>query len=649
MSTARTPAHGTHRGATGRIAATLTAVLTAAVLVPASPADADVSEVRTRDTTRLLDGITHTRLEVRLNDGSLARGNLLRFRPDAAGLEMRPVSAGNTVAGLEQMSTLARRELPRGALAGINGGYWLNRPAGAPNGLHVESGRLWAGKSVNRSGNAVNSEDQEIARGIVGIDAAGALIMDRLGVTLTVDVPDIPSRPPLELDEINRQVRTSTDGTRSVDGELLLFDENYGTSFSVPGGSTLLEIDDVSLGTSGRVGATVHNVRQPTNDTSFRVPEGRAVLLAYGDRAPEIADVTVGMQVGVTVEIAPHHTAAEAWADIAGAVAGGPLLIRDGQRQSVQAWRSEAFSESHLTGRQPRTAIAHDTDGRIMLLTVDGRQQGWSVGMTLRELSATLLDLGARDAVNLDGGGSTAMTVDGRFRNRPSQTTRSIANALFVYAEPPPPARGLDLACPSGTPRAGFTDTVGTIHESSIDCLAWWGVTTGVTADTYAPTARVTRAQMATFLAQWIDDVADRGAGQALPSDVPHRFTDVSAENPHGDNIHRLAEAGILTGRDPSTFSPSAPVSRAQTATLIRGAVEFASGTDVADARDTFVDDAGNVHEPAIDALAHLGVITGVGGFSYAPGDDVTRGSMAALVMRASDHLVEEGVVTPPS
>lgn len=70
-----------------------------------------------------------------------------------------------------------------------------------------------------------------------------------------------------------------------------------------------------------------------------------------------------------------------------------------------------------------------------MLVTVDGRQAGYSVGMSLNELAAFLLELGAADAVNLDGGGSTTMFLDGKVVNKPSdkEGERSVSDAILVF------------------------------------------------------------------------------------------------------------------------------------------------------------------------------------------------------------------------
>src|SRR5688572_30287344 len=84
--------------------------------------------------------------------------------------------------------------------------------------------------------------------------------------------------------------------------------------------------------------------------------------------------------------------------------------------------------------------------------------------------------------------------------------------ALLLFAAPvraqsgePPQARSIDSACPEQkVTDDGFTDVTGSVHEAAVDCIVWWGVARGKTANTYAPGAVVTRGAMATFIANLI-------------------------------------------------------------------------------------------------------------------------------------------------
>lgn len=113
----------------------------------------------------------------------------------------------------------------------------------------------------------------------------------------------------------------------------------------------------------------------------------------------------------------------------------GPLLRVAGRDESLE-------NSSFYTTRHPRTAVAKLENGNILLFTVDGRAES-SLGMTLEELQKTLRWLGARDIINLDGGGSTTMFIDGSGTNgvvnHPTDNRkfdnmgeRKVANIVFV-------------------------------------------------------------------------------------------------------------------------------------------------------------------------------------------------------------------------
>lgn len=110
------------------------------------------------------------------------------------------------------------------------------------------------------------------------------------------------------------------------------------------------------------------------------------------------------------------------------AIGGMPVLVRDGANVAPSTCWSPGFC-----ARNPRTGVGVTPDGRVLLLTVDGRQQGWSVGMTMVEFAQQFVRLGATWALNLDGGGSTTMVVRGDVKNRPSGgAERRVGSAILV-------------------------------------------------------------------------------------------------------------------------------------------------------------------------------------------------------------------------
>jgi len=117
-------------------------------------------------------------------------------------------------------------------------------------------------------------------------------------------------------------------------------------------------------------------------------------------------------------------------ANVFDAVGGAPLLLRDG----VPVGECNSGC-----GRQPRTGVGVTAAGKILLVVVDGRQARWSLGPTVAEFTQIMADLGAVTALNLDGGGSSEMVVEGEVVNRPSDgSERSISNAILVLPGPDP-------------------------------------------------------------------------------------------------------------------------------------------------------------------------------------------------------------------
>ncbi|MFN6962272.1 MAG: phosphodiester glycosidase family protein [Pyrinomonadaceae bacterium] len=110
---------------------------------------------------------------------------------------------------------------------------------------------------------------------------------------------------------------------------------------------------------------------------------------------------------------------------------GIPRLIRGGKIDIT--WKEEKTSRSFVETRHPRTAVAKLRDGKFLMITVDGRSES-SGGIGLQQLAEFLLEMGATDAINLDGGGSTTMYLNGKVVNRPSdkEGERNVGDAIIV-------------------------------------------------------------------------------------------------------------------------------------------------------------------------------------------------------------------------
>ncbi|WP_329016354.1 phosphodiester glycosidase family protein [Streptomyces sp. NBC_01601] len=331
----------------------------------------------------------------------------------------------------DTVRTLADRS---GALAAINGTYFDIRTGhhhsgyeGDPIGLYAEHGR-------------VLSE---------AVDGRPALLLGHTGGRLEARVAEVATRGRLraadgavrELDGVNRVPGRilgcgGTGGDRlATTGRLqekpfegLCTDPDEVVSFAPEWGG------DTPPGTAGSTEAllsadrTVLRLRTPAGGP---LPEGGSSLYGIGTGAAWLrAHAVPGTRMAVSERIT----------DPAGLPLPGPVVTAVGG--SARLLRAGAFDPAAATllgpRREPRTVAAVTADGTLLLIAVDGRARHESVGATPAEAARLALSLGAVDAVNLDGGGSTSAVLQGRLRNSPRDTEdgpvreRPVADGLVV-------------------------------------------------------------------------------------------------------------------------------------------------------------------------------------------------------------------------
>lgn len=127
------------------------------------------------------------------------------------------------------------------------------------------------------------------------------------------------------------------------------------------------------------------------------------------------------------------YGSAKVW-DVIDAVAGGPVLIMNGRIRITAD--QEVFFGTSIPDVHPRTAAGRTRDGDLLVMVVDGRQTV-SRGVDLEELAQLMLDVGAVEALNLDGGGSSTLVVNGVLLNRPTGGVfqREVMSALATFCE----------------------------------------------------------------------------------------------------------------------------------------------------------------------------------------------------------------------
>lgn len=262
----------------------------------------------------------------------------------------------------------------------------------------------------------------------VGISEGQVVRRERPGypsVGFDVDNVAFLSRPAL-----GGEVRTPTgsipiSGYNEPRGEdaLVVYNSFRGTSTGANEFGTEVLVRPTSAWVvNDTVEAVVEAVEVGVGD--MEIPEGWAVLSAHGSAA----DVLAGVAAGEAIRI--YQRAVPGLPDVEDMISGNPILVLDGVPDPLD---NGAFN----TDRHPRTAVGFNADTtRIYFVTVDGRQAS-SAGMTNFELRDFMVRLGAADAINLDGGGSTTMVLRGDIANSPSGLERSVGNALLAVSTAP--------------------------------------------------------------------------------------------------------------------------------------------------------------------------------------------------------------------
>jgi exopolysaccharide biosynthesis protein len=341
---------------------------------------------------------------------------------------LKPTLARDTILGRETVTSMQKRVLPTATVAGVNGDFF-NVNDGHPSGVVMRDGVLDHPPMGERSS--------------VGVDAEGTLHVDRVKFFGTWR-------------GIGQRRTLNGLNETPENGQVVLFTRAWGPIAPAIPGAVAVTIAPLpssvpNTDLEGPVTAVTQGGATP-------IPPDGAVLVARGGEvAPKLlAEAPVGTAFVVRLILQPE------WTGIENAIGGGPVIVRD--RNPV--FRSfEGFSTDQLLPRNPRTAVGQLADGRIILLAVDGREAGYSVGLTNFELAQTMARLGAVSASALDAGGSTTMAFEGKLLSRPSDPSgerpvKESLNVLYygVYTPPPVP----ETLTPNGD---GEGDTVALAYK----------------------------------------------------------------------------------------------------------------------------------------------------------------------------------------
>ena len=392
--------------------------LAAALTVPAAASDALGNDLTSRDT--LLNEKTQLSTNVFWSSSSsdLRTENLITYMPNKAVTPI--VTFGDVLTDKSKVSTMAKQLEEQGyrVVAGINGDFY-NVGTGLPIGIVVTDGLL-------RSSDA--------GYYAVGFRKDGSAVLGKPGVKVTADLgyKDAASgiRITRQLAGVNK-ARVSAGGIYLYTYE---FNDRHTTGNTEAGIDVICSVEDGQLAIGDTLTLRVEQVVEAAAATAIR--EGQVVLSvnlksdAYHVNA--LRYVPVGAEINVDVT-----AASDEWNDVDYAVGALYSLVENGAAVSgLQA------------GAAPRTAVGQRADGSRVFYTIDGRKSGHSIGASMSQVAARLIELGCETALCLDGGGSTTLSITepdelaAKTVNKPSEgSERAVTNHIFLVADNEPSGR----------------------------------------------------------------------------------------------------------------------------------------------------------------------------------------------------------------
>lgn len=362
--------------------------------------------ISAQDFKTIQDGIEYAELTREIDKTSI-RMNLLRL--DLTKVRLDVVHAMDAAIGTETVSSMAKRH---GAIAAINAGFFrLDKSifAGDAAGVLMIDNRLISESSNNRI--ALFIDNFEPNQTIVKF----AHININHSIKLKDKVFDYSGtnreRKENELIEytnfFNRTTLTDNNGLEVIVRKGKIVEINNGK------GNSVIPYDGFVISASGKM---------------------REEILPY---------LKIGRKIkGYTVTPFGINSFEDSWDENSrttlafsraeDVISGVPQLIKNGKIEIT--WQEEKESRSFHETRHPRTAVAKLKDGKFLMVTIDGRSES-SGGIGLEDLAKLLLEFGAIDAMNFDGGGSTTMFLGGKVVNQPSDQTgeRKVGDAILVF------------------------------------------------------------------------------------------------------------------------------------------------------------------------------------------------------------------------
>jgi hypothetical protein len=372
--------------------------LSCAVALPASAARTQVSAQ-----SLLMPQVGYQRQVEFTPRGPVVLDVVTAPRPDGTVYSLAPALSNGAIVGLERLSDMEKDVSATTTSVGVNGDFFAGN--GVPTGIVMRGGALDTAPAPQRSS--------------LGIAANGSLTVAKVAFDGTWR--GTSQRRQLDLD------------AAPVKGHTTLYTPAWGPATPAESGV----VEDVI----GTLPPTQPNlvlsgpVTQVSDQGGVAIPPGGAVLVSRGTQAPHLsAEAPAGTTVEIRLTLTPN------WSAMTSAIGGGPVLVQNGK----PVFRpNENFGDPVLAARGARSAVGQLSDGRILLVSVEGGSSAYSAGMTNFELASALARLGAVTAMGLGSGSPSVMAFDGSLLTKPTTAVEpAISDALLysyngVYQAPP--------------------------------------------------------------------------------------------------------------------------------------------------------------------------------------------------------------------
>jgi phosphodiester glycosidase len=370
-------------------------------------------------TEQIAPGVLHRRLLARQGPFDI---NVVEVDLRRVDLTIDAIHAFDSLRGRERTTAMVERRNASGTpvLAAVNADFF-DLVTGENENNQIDDGMVLKALPVTDS----PFDSLHTIHSQFGMTCAGRPVMDRFVFAGTVLTPP-PATALLPLDAINHQLRQDA---------MVLYTAPYGATPSDSAGRQTIEAPLRFIATRAdtlffRAAGTPHV------GGATALHRGEAVLAGTGAAAEVVRRLAGSLGTAGELRILARFSPDRG--RLCALVGGWPRLVVDGRSIVDSVDRLEGTFPRFSVTRHPRTAVGFSRDSaRLYLVTVDGRSES-SSGMSLAELASLMQSLGAFQALNLDGGGSTTLVLRGRLANHPSDSTgeRAVGNALLIERRP---------------------------------------------------------------------------------------------------------------------------------------------------------------------------------------------------------------------